>query len=61
MLLKIALVLLAAWFLGLVGLYQVGDAVHILLLLAMMLLLLAFLRAREAAVRRIGGDSQPDR
>jgi hypothetical protein len=37
----------------------VGDLVHLLLLVGLMLLLLAFLRAREVAVRRaIGG--RPD-
>jgi hypothetical protein len=44
-----------------VGLYHVGDAVHILPLLAMMLLMPAFLRAREAALRRTGGDPQRQR
>ena len=55
MLFKIALVLLAAWLLGLVGLYNIGDLVHVLLLVGLLLLLLAFLRARDAAERRAGG------
>jgi hypothetical protein len=55
MLLKTALVLLAAWLLGLVGLYNIGDLVHVLLLVGLMLLLLAFLRARDAAARRAVG------
>lgn len=60
MLFKIALVLLIAWLLGLIGVYRVGDVVHVLLLVGLMLLLLAFLRARDAVVRRpIGGD--PDK
>ena len=50
MLLKIALVLLVAWLLGVLGLYRVGDLVHVLLLVGLMLLLLGFLKAREAAV-----------
>jgi len=59
MLFKIALVLLAAWLLGVVGLYRVGDLVHGLLLIGLMLLLLAFLRARDAAVKRaIGGPPE---
>ena len=60
MLFRIALVLLAAWLLGVVGVYTVGDLVHVLLLVGLMLLLLAFLRARDAAVRRaVGGP--PDK
>jgi hypothetical protein len=55
MLFKIALLLLAAWLLGLVGLYNIGDLVHVLLLVGLMLLLLAFLRARDAAEGRAGG------
>jgi hypothetical protein len=52
MLFKTAFVLLIAWLLGVLGVYQVGDLVHVLLLVGLMLLLLAFLRARDAAVRR---------
>jgi hypothetical protein len=52
MLFKTALALLAVWLLGVVGLYRVGDLVHVLLLVGLMLLLLAFVKAREAAVRR---------
>ena len=55
MLFKIAILLLTAWVLGLVGVYNVGDVVHVLLLIGLMLLLLAFLRARDAAVRRAAG------
>ena len=59
MLFKIAFVLLVAWLLGVLGAYP-GDLVHVLLLVGLMLLLLAFLRARDAAVRRpVGGD--PDK
>jgi hypothetical protein len=58
MLFKVSFVLLIAWLLGVLGLYGVGDLVHVLLLVGLMLLLLAFLRARDAAVRRaIGGRS----
>jgi Family of unknown function (DUF5670) len=57
MLLGIALVLLIAWLLGVVGAHNVGDLVHILLLVGLLLLLLAFLRARETAVR--GGSGEP--
>jgi Family of unknown function (DUF5670) len=50
MLLKIAFVLLIAWLLGVVGLYRIGDLVHVLLLVGLMLLLLAALKARDAAM-----------
>jgi len=53
---KVAFILLIAWFLGVLGLYRVGDLVHVLRLVGLMLLLLTVLRARDAAVRRaIGG------
>jgi hypothetical protein len=52
MLLKIAFVLLIAWLLGVVGLYRIGDLVHVLLLVGLMLLLLGALKARDAAVVR---------
>jgi hypothetical protein len=50
MILKIAVVLLIAWVLGLLGLYRIGDLVHILLLVGVMLLLVGFLRVRDAIV-----------
>lgn len=57
MLFKIAFVLLVVWLLGVLGAYPAGDLVHVLLLVSLMLLLLAFLRARDAALRRaVGGD-----
>ena len=49
MLLKIGLVLLVAWLLGMAGVYRLGQNVHIFLLAGLMLLLLGFLKAREAA------------
>jgi uncharacterized protein DUF5670 len=52
----ITLVLLIAWILGVLGTYDVGDLVHVLLLVGLMLLLVAFLRAREAALRRAAGE-----
>jgi hypothetical protein len=55
-----ALVLLAAWVLGVLGVFGGGDAVHVLLLLAMMLMLLAFLKARDGAARRAVGG-RPDK
>jgi hypothetical protein len=41
--------MLIAWLLGIVGLYNVGTVVHVLLLVGLMLLLLGWLRARDAA------------
>ncbi len=49
MLLKFGLVLLAAWLLGMLGVYRLGQNVHFLLLVGLMLLLLGFLKARDAA------------
>ena len=58
MLFKIAFVLLIAWLLGVLGVYRSGEIVHALLLVGLMLLLLAFVRAREEALRRIGSSSE---
>ena len=59
MLFTIALALLAVWLLGVVGLYTIDDLVHVLLLVGFGLLLLAFLRARDAAVKRaVSGPSE---
>ena len=51
MLFKAAIALLAMWLLGMVGVYRVGDLVHVFLLVGLMLLLLAMLKARDAALR----------
>jgi hypothetical protein len=51
MLLKAALALLATWLLGVFGLYSAGDLVHVFLLGGLMLLLLAFLKARDTVTR----------
>jgi hypothetical protein len=37
--------------------YGVGNLVHVLFLVGLALLLLAFLKARGAALRHIGGSS----
>jgi hypothetical protein len=52
MLLKIAFVLLIAWLLGVLGLYRIGDLVHVLLLGGLWFFLLGALKARDAAVAR---------
>ena len=61
MLFKTAFVLLMSWLLGVLlevlGLYSVGTLIHVLLLVGLMLLLLAALRARDAALGR-GTDSR---
>jgi hypothetical protein len=58
MLVKVGLVLLAVWLLGLVGVYRIGELFHIFLLAGLMLLLLGFLHARDAAVRAAVGDTK---
>ena len=57
MLFRTAVVLLAAWFLGVVGVYRVGDLVHVLLLVGLMLLLLAVVKSRDAAIRKAAAQS----
>ena len=49
MLLKIGLALLLVWLLGIIGVYRLGQNVHIFLLIGLMLLLVGFLKARDAA------------
>jgi hypothetical protein len=49
---KTALVLLIVWLLGVVGVYNAGRAVHVLLLVGLLFLLLAATKARDAAVNR---------
>jgi hypothetical protein len=58
MLLKTAAVLLIVWLLGVLGLYRIGDLVHVLLLVGLLLLLLGTLKARDAAASR-GSDEGP--
>ena len=52
MLFKTAFALLIVWLLGMLGVYRVGDLAHVFLLVGLMLLLLAVLKAREAAFWR---------
>ena len=62
MLLKVAVVLLVAWLAGVIGLYDIGDLVHGLLLVGLMLLLLGGLRARDAAAAAAAGSrKRPDK
>jgi hypothetical protein len=61
MLVKVALVLLAVWLIGILGVYDIGDAVHVLLLVGGMLLLLGALKARDAATAAAGDVNDPSR
>jgi uncharacterized protein DUF5670 len=47
MLYTIAVILLVAWLLGLVGLYTIGSFVHVLLAVAIVLFLVRVLRGRR--------------
>jgi hypothetical protein len=60
MLFKTALALLAAWVIGVLIVDRAGDLVHVLLLVGLGLLLLAFLRARDAPLRRVASDANHD-
>jgi hypothetical protein len=54
MLITVALALLVVWALGIAGVYAIGQMVHVLLLVGLMLLLLSVARAHETAGRRQG-------
>jgi hypothetical protein len=56
MLFRIALALLFVWGLGIAGVYSVGQIVHVLLLVGLLLLLLSFAKAHDAATHRRGPD-----
>ena len=55
---KFGLVLLISWLLGVLGAYDLGQLVHVQLLVGLMFLLLGALRARDAAARS-GAPSEP--
>jgi hypothetical protein len=57
MLFKTALALLVAWAIGVLTVDRLGDLVHVPLLVGLGLLMLAFLRARDAAMRRAASDT----
>lgn len=59
MLLKMAPVLFVVWLVGVLGVYDIGDAVHIFLLVGAMLFLLGFLKARDAALAAGRGAEGP--
>jgi len=60
MLFTTALFLLAGWLLGVLGAYNADPLEHVLLLMGLFCLLLAFSKARDAALRR-PSDSRTDR
>ena len=57
MLFRIGFVLLGAWLIGVLGVYRIGNAVHVLLLAGLMLLLLAFAKARDAGLQNARAQS----
>ena len=61
MLTTFAITLLVTWLFGIFFVSNAGDAVHVLLLVGLALLLLGFLRAREAAMRRALGNNADDK
>ena len=60
MLFKSALIVLVTWLVGVLFFRSVGDVVHVPLLVGLALLMLAFLRAREEAMRCVT-KSHPDK
>jgi hypothetical protein len=50
MLLTIALILLVAWLLGVVGTYTIGAFVHVLLVIAVVLFIVSMLSGRRTVV-----------
>jgi uncharacterized membrane protein YtjA (UPF0391 family) len=50
MLLTLAVILLIAWLLGVVGTYAIGSIVHLLLVIALVLFLVNFISGRRTVV-----------
>ena len=50
MLYTLAVILLVAWLLGLVGTYTIGAAVHLLLVLALVLFVIGLVSGRSTVV-----------
>ena len=50
MLYTLAVILLIAWLLGVVGTYTIGAFVHVLLVIAIVLLLVGFISGRRTVV-----------
>ena len=60
MLFKGALLLLLAWVGGVAGPYDIGELVHVLLLVGLMMGMLAFLKARDGAARGVVDDRRDE-
>jgi hypothetical protein len=52
MLVIVGVALLSVWAVGVAGPFDAGRLVHVLLLVGLMLLLIAFVKARDAALAR---------
>lgn len=50
MLLTLAIILLIAWLLGVVGMYTIGAFVHVLLVMAVVLFLVGLISGRRTVV-----------
>ena len=50
MLFTLAMILLVAWMLGLVGVYTIGSIVHVLLVVALVLFLVGLISGRRTVV-----------
>jgi hypothetical protein len=50
MLMTLAIILLIAWLLGVVGTYTVGAFVHVLLVVALVLFILSFVSGRRPVI-----------
>lgn len=50
MLYTLAVILLIAWLLGVVGTYTIGAFVHVLLVIALVLLLVQFISGRRSVI-----------
>lgn len=50
MLYTLALVLVIAWLLGLMGIYSIGNAIHVLLVVAVLLFVIGLVSGRRTVV-----------
>jgi hypothetical protein len=50
MLFTLAMILLLAWLLGLVGMYTIGSIVHVLLVVAIVLFLVGLISGRRTVI-----------
>ena len=59
MLVSFGVTLVVVWAIGVAGPFDAGRLVHVLLLVGLMLLLIAFVNARDAAVARARAARTP--